>query len=182
MDCSSVTFDNEGGAYSAVDYLIRQGHRKIGCVTGPLSSVSSEKRLSGYKKALRDNGLIIDEELIRLGDFHFESGYKQGLNLLDKDITAAFISNDMMAYGFYKAAREKGRVIPDDISVVGFDDLFFSSMLDVPLTTVNQDTDKMSGLISETVLKILKDEKVLEHHNLKTSLKVRNSVLFRRSR
>jgi LacI family transcriptional regulator len=176
MDYSSVTIDNEGGAYSAVKYLIDKGHRKIACLAGPLSSYSAQNRLKGYEKALIDSGIEIKKDLIAVGNYQFSGGYEQGLKLLDKDITAVFVCNDMMAYGFYKIAHEKDKKIPEDLSVIGFDDLFFSSMLDVPLTTVRQNIDKLSFEVCNLVIKSLNGNENIEHLSLETTISERDSV------
>jgi LacI family transcriptional regulator len=174
--CSSVISDNIQGSIDAVKYLIKKGHRKIGCITGPANSYSSRLRLEGYKSALLEEGIEINEELIRTGNYKYNSGYEQGLTLLDKDITAVFICNDLMAYGFYRAAKEKGKLIPKDISVIGFDDLLFSSMLDVPLTSVSQNL----AVISENILMLLDEilEGTMEIKNvvIPTSISERQSV------
>jgi type I pullulanase len=137
MLCSSVITDNLNGSIDAVKYLIKKGHTKIGCITGPLNSYSARLRIEGYRKALQDANIEINEDLIVAGDYKFESGYHQGLKIMEKDITAVFVCNDLMAYGFYHAAKKLGKKIPHDISIIGFDDLLFSSMLDVPLTSHN---------------------------------------------
>ncbi len=174
--CSSVISDNIQGSIDAIKYLIKKGHRKIGCITGPANSYSSRLRLDGYKSALLEEGIEINEDLIKTGNYQFNSGYEQGLALLEKDITAVFICNDLMAYGFYKAAKEKGKIIPKDISVIGFDDLLFSAMLDVPLTSVSQNVevmlDNILKLLDEVLEGIIEVKKVV----IPTNITERQSV------
>lgn len=176
MLCSSVITDNLNGSIEAVKYLIKKGHTKIGCITGPLNSYSARLRIEGYKKALQDANIEINEELIIAGDYKFESGYNQGLKIMEKDITAVFVCNDLMAYGFYHAAKKLGRKIPHDISIIGFDDLLFSSMLDVPLTSVKQNIHAISSNISMLLDKLLIGNLEINNVILPTIITERNSV------
>lgn len=177
MDCSTVTCDNYGGSVTAVNYLIGCGHRRIGCIAGSPNSPSAQKRINGYRDALVSAGIDIDESLIFFGDYQFNSGYSCGKQLLQKDITAVFVCNDLMAYGFYRAAKELGKKIPEDVSVMGFDDLFFSSMLDVPLSSVRQNTDALANTIFDLVSKALtKSKSPVKHIVLDTQISLRDSV------
>lgn len=176
MNCPVVATDDTLGAKLAVEHLIEMGHKKIGCITGPLISASAQRRFDGYRKALLDAGLEINQSRIEHGDYQFESGYQKGKLLLQKDITALFLSNDMMAYGFYKAAQEANMHIPADISITSFDDLLFSSMLSVPLTSVRQDTKQLSSKICEVVISRLKGEKQKDFFLYEPQLVKRQSV------
>ncbi|HRT69019.1 MAG TPA: LacI family DNA-binding transcriptional regulator [Bacilli bacterium] len=176
MLCSSVITDNLNGSIDAVKYLIKKGHTKIGCITGPLNSYSARLRIEGYKKALQDENIEINEDLIVAGDYKFESGYHQGLKIMEKDITAVFVCNDLMAYGFYHAAKKLGKKIPHDISIIGFDDLLFSSMLDVPLTSVKQNIPAISSNISMLLDKLLAGDLEINNIVLPTIITERNSV------
>lgn len=174
--CSSVISDNLKGSIDAVKYLIKKGHRKIGCITGPANSYSSRLRLEGYKTALQEEGIVYDEKLVKTGNYQFNGGYEQGLDLLKENITAVFICNDLMAYGFYHAAKECGKRIPQDISVIGFDDLLFSAMLDVPLTSVNQNVEAISENILLLLKEILEGSKEIKHIVIPTKITERQSV------
>ncbi|MDD3170987.1 MAG: LacI family DNA-binding transcriptional regulator [Bacilli bacterium] len=176
MPCSSVIADNLNGSAEAVKYLIDNGHQKIGCITGPINSYSARIRVEGYKKALCEAKIEFNNELILSGNYQFESGYLQGLELIKKDITAVFVCNDLMAYGFYRAVKKMGKRIPQDISVVGFDDLLFSSMLDVPLTSVRQNIIAISSNIIRLLEKILNGDMSIENVVLPTSISKRSSV------
>ena len=132
----SVVVDDEHGAYEVVQYLIEQGHRKIGVITGKADSLHMQDRLLGYQKALRDNGILYDPELICYGDWTRKSGYRCANILLDKDVTAIFCMNDLMAGGVYDRAEEGNIKIPEDISVVGYDNRELSSYYKPPLTTI----------------------------------------------
>ncbi|MGI6734606.1 MAG: LacI family DNA-binding transcriptional regulator [Bacilli bacterium] len=172
-----VSIDNEYGARIATDYLISNGHRKIGFIGGATNVLSARQRFDGYKKSLEKAGITFNQSYVKHGNYQFESGYVAGKELLEtNDVSAVFVANDMMAYGFYKAARELGKKIPDDISVVGFDDLLFSEALDVPLTTIKQSTKELAKYVCDILLKEIKGEKVPRNILLNPTLTVRSSV------
>ncbi len=171
-----VVNDDLYGGYIATKHLLEHGHRRIGCITGPLNVSSAKKRYEGYIKALREFNLDINKDYIIEGDYHYNSGYYDTKALLSKDITAIFASNDLMAYGVYKACKEFNRKIPEEISVVGFDDLYFSSILDVPLTSVKQDVEQLSKKISAAILNKVSNNEDLQTIVFKPSLTIRNSV------
>ncbi|WP_233443842.1 LacI family DNA-binding transcriptional regulator [Halalkalibacterium halodurans] len=131
--------DNYEGSAKAVNHLVELGHKKIGIITGNLNKVSAKERLDGFKETLSYHGLKLSEDHIFQGDFTEDSGYegiKSILNGSNKP-TAIFVSNDTMAIGAYKAMTELGLNIPEDISIVGFDNSFFASYLSPPLTTID---------------------------------------------
>lgn len=133
---SQVAINQRQGALLAMEHLISLGHRKIACILGPRSICAP--RLLGVEDAFRAKGLTMNNTDLFPAAYTMESGYAAADAVLRGDYTAVFCFNDMMAYGFYKRARELGVSIPDDISVSGFDDIFFSDYLEVPLTTVWQ--------------------------------------------
>ncbi|MBC7225257.1 MAG: substrate-binding domain-containing protein, partial [Anaerolineae bacterium] len=134
-----VDVDNVAGARRAVEHLLALGHTRIGLITNaPLHYTASRDRLLGYREALTARGLPVDERLIRLGDFRSESGYAAMQSLLDlpDPPTAVFAASDVVAFGAVAAARERGLRIPEDIAIVGFDDVPLSRYMDPPLTTI----------------------------------------------
>lgn len=137
-DCSSVIVNHVQGGYMATKYLIEMGHRRIGCVTGPFGLEDSNERLAGYKRALEAYGIAYCPELIFEGEYDRESGAKAAEYFRDKNVDAIFAFNDMSAYGVYGELKKNGVSVPKDISLIGYDDIFFSEILDVPLTTVRQ--------------------------------------------
>ena len=137
-NCSSVVVDHMKGGYIATEYLLESGHRRIGCITGPNNLEDSMERLRGHQKALWEYGVPYDERLIFEGKYDRESGERAVKYFLSKNITAIFSFNDMSAYGAYHELKKHKIKIPDEISLVGYDDIFFSEILDVPLTTVRQ--------------------------------------------
>lgn len=133
-----VSVDNELGGYLATRHLLQLGHQKIGFISGPMGAQSSQKRFFGYIKALQESSVTFDPTLIKVGNYHMETGYRFSGELIDQGVTAIFAGNDMMAYGVYKQAKERHLSIPSDLSVVGFDDLQFSQFMEMPLTSMRQ--------------------------------------------
>ncbi|WP_319529005.1 LacI family DNA-binding transcriptional regulator [uncultured Cohaesibacter sp.] len=140
LKAPTVRVDNVGAAEEAVTHLIHQGHKRIVHLTGPLKEYLGQARLEGYRKALQKAGLPIDEELILPGDFSLNAGHDQMANILaqGKEFSGVFAASDQMAIGAASALREQGYSVPDDISLVGFDDTLVASVFYPPLTTVHQ--------------------------------------------
>jgi LacI family transcriptional regulator len=130
--------DHVSGGYHATKYLLREGHSRIACITGPKYLSDSNERLAGYRTALRESGIEYDPDLIYEGSYSWESGIEAMKWLTGKNFSAVFAFNDMMAFGVYNQAKKSGYKIPADFSLVGYDDIFFSRMLETPLTTVRQ--------------------------------------------
>lgn len=122
----------------AIEFLIAQGHRRIGLIEGPEGFRSALERREGWREALQAHGLLHGAELIARGNYTFETGLSAGAQLLDQAErpTAIFASNDVMAAGVVHAARERGLEVPDDVSIVGFDDTAIAATIWPPLTTV----------------------------------------------
>jgi LacI family transcriptional regulator len=135
---SFIDTDNVNAAYNAVNHLIRLGYRRIGTITGPVSSTVGIDRKNGYLKVLNERNKIVDESLISEGDFTEAGGYYAMQKLLSSKPDAIFAASDIMAIGAMRAVREAGLKIPDDIALVGFDDLPIATLSDVQLTTVRQ--------------------------------------------
>lgn len=138
VDFPAVLVDNMGGVVQAVEHLLGLGHSEIGFLGGPEGSTTAIDRLTGFRNALAQNRLILDERRIQQGDWTPQSGYLLGRQLLKSRPrpTAIVCANDQMAFGAMNAARELGLKIPEDLAVVGFDNIPLSSYFDPPLTTV----------------------------------------------
>jgi len=137
VDFPAVLIDNVGGAAKATQHLIGLSHKRIGFIGGPDKSPSARDRLSGYKNTLTQSSCPIDKNLVKKGDLTPRSGYLLAKELLQgEQLTAIFAANDQMAFGAIRAAKEFGWRVPEDISVVGFDNIPFSSYFDPSLTTV----------------------------------------------
>lgn len=173
-----VGTDNFYGGYIAAKHLVERRHTRIAVIGGPLDSVSGTQRLEGAKKALAEAGLTLDEGNIYIGDYQYESGCEAGREIMAKgEATAIFACNDMMAYGVYKAAKEAGLTVGEDISVVGFDDLLFSSLLDVPLTSVRQNVREIAEQASDILLAAIDGKETTGNAGLTApELIVRDSV------
>lgn len=152
----SVGATNWNGGLAATRHLLELGHRRIGMIGGPADMLCSRARIDGYKAALDTAGIPVDPQLIRYGDFLVHSGHDHGHALLDLDDppTAIFAGSDLQAFGVFEAARQRGLRVPDDLSVVGFDDLPLSRSAWPPLTTVRQPLQEMAALATRMVLTI----------------------------
>ena len=151
----SVDVDNVGGAQTAVEYLIGLGHRRIGAVTGRLDTAHGQDRLEGYRQALTTHRIPVNEDLIVEGDFTEGSGMIGVQHLLPAEPSAVFVASDTMAVGVLKALRQAGRRVPQDISLVSFDDIPVASAIEPPLTTVRQPIRRMAALAVETLLDLI---------------------------
>lgn len=140
---AKVFVDNEQSAYEVTKYLIANGHHQIGLITGPMRLNSSQGRLLGAKKAFKEANLPFNENAVYYGNYDIESGYLGADQLLGK-VSAIFAFNDLQAYGVIEKAGKQNIRIPEDLSLIGFDDIFYSSILTTKLTTVKQPLVKMS--------------------------------------
>ncbi|MER8031890.1 LacI family DNA-binding transcriptional regulator [Streptomyces bauhiniae] len=179
-DVPSVGATNWQGGLAATRHLIDLGHTRIGAIGGPSRMMCARARLDGYRAALETAGLPADPALIREGDFHHESGHRLGLDLLGRPDrpTAVFAGNDLQALGLYEAARELGLRVPEDVSVVGFDDLPVARWVGPPLTTVRQPLTEMAEAAARLVLELGRGERerTATRLELATSLVVRSST------
>ncbi|MBS3178693.1 MULTISPECIES: LacI family DNA-binding transcriptional regulator [Pseudoclavibacter] len=177
-DVSSVGATNWAGGVAATEYLISLGHRELGIITGPSDMLCTHARLSGFRHAVENAGLSLKPGRIVPGDFTRDSGVAAGLRLLggpDRP-SAVFCSNDMEALGVYEAARRLGLSIPDDVSVVGFDDIPLAGWITPGLTTITQPLEQMA---SEAVKIVLRAEDAATggtRLELATKLKIREST------
>jgi LacI family transcriptional regulator len=154
-DYSYIDVENRRGAQEAVTHLLRLGHRRIAHIAGPQDTVCAQDRLQGYKDALRTRGLALTPELVVEGDFTEETGYYVMKGLLPQRPDALFAANDLAALGAMRALTEAGYRIPEDMPVVGFDDVPAAASTDPPLTTVRQPTERMGVVATETLIDML---------------------------
>jgi LacI family transcriptional regulator len=174
----SVTATNRTGAMAAMEYLISLGHRRIGFIGGRTDLQSALRRLQGYKDSLRRANLPIDPELIQPGDFSRQAGYTgaQKLLSLSNPPTAIFATNDQSAIGVIEAAQEAGVHIPEELSVVGFDNIPEASYVNGGLTTVDQFIDKMGYIAAQMLVNLIADKPIENHlHRVDTKLIIRNT-------
>jgi LacI family transcriptional regulator len=178
-NCPAVGASNWQGAFNATDYLIQLGHKRIGFITGSLDLGAAIDRLDGYKTAMRTHHIPIDSDLIYEGTFAQPDGYTGTIQFLNlqQPPTAIFASNDCMALGVIDAIRDHGLKIPDDISVIGFDDIPQASLVRPALTTVQQPLEQMGRLATQMLLEILTNTDSKPHRiELPTQLMIRDST------
>jgi len=158
----AVGAENLKGAYAATEYLIRLGHRRIGFITGSLDLGCAQDRLEGYRAALRAYHIPEVPELVYKGDFFQISGVTgaNALLALPEPPTAIFASNDVMAMGAMDAIRHRGLRIPEDISIVGFDNIPQSAMVFPPITTVHQPLEEMGRRATRMLLDMLGEREI----------------------
>lgn len=173
-----VYLDNEAGGRMATHHLIEHGHTRIAHITGPLSIQDSRARLQGYRLAHEAAGLPFDEDLVVSADYREEGGKRAATRLLGRRLgfTALFAGNDQMAAGVIDALDEAGLRVPEDISVVGYDDLFFARYLRPKLTTVRQPLLAMGKAAAHVALALLRGEKTDVTRMFQPELVSRQSV------
>jgi DNA-binding LacI/PurR family transcriptional regulator len=172
-----VDSDNVAGARTAVTHLVERGRRNIATITGPPDMVATLDREAGWREALQDAGLPVRGELIEEGDFSSDSGYLAMRRLLDRDpgIDAVFAANDLMAFGALHALVDSHLRVPEDIAVVGFDDIPGAATTSPGLTTVAQQIDRMGRRMAALMLEQLSGRDGAHHEILETRLVVRGS-------
>lgn len=183
-----VIVDNLNGGYIATKYLISLGHRKIACISGPSRLTPSAQRIEGYRKALDEAGIIENGSLQTAGDFRFQGGEDAMTKLLESvdPPTAVFACNDMMAVGAMRAIHNKGLNVPEDISIIGFDDIQISQRVYPSITTIAQPMKEMAEKVVDYLIERIriksdrKIEKEPDFHKtiLETYLVVRDSCAF----
>ncbi len=176
---SVVDATNWQGAYEATRYLSQLGHTRMACITGALAVRSAVDRLRGYKAALADCDIPVREELVIEGDYQQQTGYEATKSLLQSvnpPPTAIFASNDLSAFGAMDAARECGFRIPDDISIIGFDDIPQASLVYPKLTTVRQPLEQMGQVAVKMLLERIEERsRPPQRVTLATQLVIRDS-------
>jgi LacI family transcriptional regulator len=157
---SSVIADDEAGGYAATAHLLALGHTRIALVEGVPHHGSNIDRKTGYQRALRERGLSLDPGIDQVGLYEEEGGYRAATELLaaHPDITAIFSANDIMAVGVYRAIKQRGRRIPEDISVVGYDDSVFAPVMEPPLTSVRKPRARMGQTAAAMMLSLIEVE------------------------
>lgn len=173
-----VWLDNELGGEQATQHLIARGHTRIAHLSGPLWFPDSRSRLQGYRRALERAGLPYDERYVVEADFLEEGGYRATQRLIDRGVpfTAIFSGNDQMAAGAFYALRETGFTIPDDVSMIGFDDVPLGRYLSPALTTVRQPLFEMGKAAARIALAALAGTETEVTHRFEPQLVPRHSV------
>ena len=184
LKIDTVKIDNFRGGHLATEYLLKLGHSAILFIQGVPYIDSSKERFNGYKRALKDNKIKFNPDFILSGDFFVESGYSSIRRYLDKyglNFSAIFASNDQMAMGAIKALNDKGISVPDEVSVVGFDDSYISPYVIPPLTTIKQRREEMgkvaTGLLLDRISSQSKKERIPQQIIIPVELIKRESAI-----
>jgi len=176
-DLPTVATTNVEGGRTATRHLIEQGRQRIAMLNGPHDFGCNRERLEGYKSALQEAGLPFDPRHVTDSDFKETGGASAMSTLLEADprLDAVFVANDIMAFGAMRALRSAGRRIPDDVAVVGFDDVPASAMTHPPLTTIRQPLYEMGRTAASMVMAAIRGEPIAQRIELPTSLVIRES-------
>jgi len=175
-----VIIDNLSGVRQIMEYLISLGHKRVGCISAQPFTRVLEQRVKAYEKLIRENNLATEDSLVQISNLPDDKGGYDAANKLfsmKNRPTAIFATNDIIAIGVYKAAKNKGIRIPQDLSLVGFDDIEASSHLEVPLTTVFQPINKMGEIAVKTLAEKSekKDSEKLQKIVLQPKMVIRKS-------
>lgn len=171
-----ITVNNEEGTFMATSHLIKKGCKNIGFISSQIVNKLSKERLEGYKRALKEHGFPVDEDRIYLEKFNVESGYRGVRHLLDKgQIDGICCGNDLIAIGAIRALKEQGIKIPDEVKVIGFDNISISKYIDPPLTTIAQPIYKIGQEAVKMLLSIINKEGINLNKVLNVELVERGS-------
>jgi LacI family transcriptional regulator len=173
-----VTSDNTNGAVAAVKHLLESGHRQIAMINGHTQADVSLLRLKGYREALADYGIPFDESLVVDGLFSEQGGKEAASQILTSrpDVTALFCASDLMALGALQAAKDMGKIVPDDISIIGFDNIDLTAYCTPALTTVHQHKYELGFEAAQVLVDLLEGKDAVHHVMLDTTLIPRDSV------
>ena len=177
-----VEVNHEAGGFLATQHLLQLGHRRVACIAGPQSLSSARQRVQGYQRALHEAGLAVNDKLLRRGDFTSAGGHAAMASLLEIKTptgrpSAVFASNDLMAIGAVCAAAARGLRIPQDLSVIGFDDIALAAYSNPPLSSIVQPKHQTGELAAQLLLqRIAQPDRELQRAILQPSLIVRHST------
>ncbi len=178
--CDAVLADNMGGAYEATEELIKHQHKRIGIIAGPAYMYTAKERLKGYFRAHEDYFIGLEEELICYGEYTEQSGYKcfNELMNLREPPTAIFVTNYHMTIGALGAVNERNMKLPEELSLIAFDQLEFASIMRPPISVVEQPLKQIGEKVAEIILRRMKEDwRDFPHiERLKTTLKRTGSV------
>jgi LacI family transcriptional regulator len=178
-EVNSVGSTNFAGGFAATRHLLGLGHRRIAYVGGPAVAAANQARAHGYRAAMESREQPVPDAYVRSGEFSYQTGLVGAAALLDlaEPPTAVFAGNDEIALGVVETARTRGLRVPEELSVVGFDDTLLARVASPPLTTVRQPLREMGGVALRTALRLADGEKLDSHHvELATELVVRDSA------
>lgn len=162
----TVSLDNHGAAKTITSFLIESGHARIGLIKGPDNSPLTRDRIAGYEEAHREAHIALDPALVCEGDFSLRAGYDGAARLLALPVrpSAIFCENDEMAIGALKRIKEEGLRVPQDCSLVGFDDIAMAAYCDPPLTTISQPAEAFGERAVESLIALIEKQPLQERH------------------
>ncbi|MFC7061054.1 LacI family DNA-binding transcriptional regulator [Halobacillus seohaensis] len=173
----SISIDNYAAGIEMTDHLLERGHRDIVVIGGVEETFVNTKRLEGARESFRKHGIPLPEESIIHADFDENQAYQEAKKVLKKRQPTAFLCcSDLMAYGVMKAVKETGLDVPEDVSVIGFDDLPFSAITDPPLTTINQNFFDIGNEAAQLLVKVMEKKQSSQHVMVEHELVGRGSV------
>jgi LacI family transcriptional regulator len=164
LDVNYIDVENVKGGFEATTHLLRLGHKRVAAITGPQNEIAGYDRFQGYRNALEGRGMVFQPELVAEGDFTEASGYAAAQRLLPAKPTAIFVSSDTMAEGVMRALRDAGLRVPQDVAIVGYDDMPHASRTTPPLTTIRQPTNRMGALAVDTLIDIIQNPGAHKRH------------------
>jgi len=180
IECDVILADNLNASYNAVEQLIIRGHRRIGIICGPKDIYTTQERLKGYIRVYEDYSLEVDERLIKFGNYDVESGYNLLLKLLEEvpPPSAVFVTNYEMTLGAVMAVNEKNIRIPQDLSLIGFDNIQLAKIVKPSLSIVTQPIQQIGEVAASVLLKRMKGDysNFPSVYRLKTDLLLRESI------
>jgi len=177
FNCNKVYFDNTKGSYLATKHLIEQGHKRISCIVHSITSHKLAFRFDGYKKAMDEYGLEIKEDYIIRGDYHMNSGYDAGDVIMRNNTTAVFVANDMMTLGLLKRLKKECIKVPEDLSIVSYDNTLNDFIIDLQLTSIEQNVLNLGKMACEVMLNLIQNKQSgLANICLEPELIINNSV------
>jgi LacI family transcriptional regulator len=180
IKCDAVLVDNFSASYFAVEYLITKGHSRIAIICGPENVYTAQERLKGYLAVYENYNLDVDRNLVKFGDYYIKSSYDICLDLLAEESppTAIFVTNYDMTLGAIIALNEKNMKVPEDISIIGFDNLQMARIINPPLSIVIQPMEKIGETAAEIILKRIEGDYSNFPYTvrLKTELAIKASV------
>lgn len=180
LECDVVLVDNLNASYDAVEQFIIRGHKRIGIIGGPKDVFTAEERLKGYYRVHEDYSMNVDNNYIKHGDYKVDSGYKllNELMELNEPPTAVYVTNYEMTLGAIMAVNERNIVVPDELSIIGFDNLELARIVKPPLSVIIQPMEEIGQKAAETLLKRLSGDmsNFPTIFRLKTNLQIKGSV------
>jgi DNA-binding LacI/PurR family transcriptional regulator len=158
LNYCSVTGDNLTGGKLATDHLIRTGRKRIAFLGGPARELEVQQRFKGYETALLEAGRTVDEKLLAYGDYYLESGKEAMKQLLEQtpELDAVFANSDLMTIGAINVIQESGKCVPEDIAIIGYDDLSIATYNNLPLTTIRQNIPLAGKLLAQNLIQFIK--------------------------